>query len=194
MARKIGIFERERQVIDAINQLEQAGFVPGELKVLAKDEEHSSRIEAESDIHPDDMREMGEAGRPGRENGLGTGSLGMADAAGFGGAGTAASYAAVGGWASGSGFGGFPASLAALTWFRSNDDEDYSSSLHTLGLDDEETHLCSEALRSGSLVLIVETDESASLFDQDGGPDLSRLGAAEAVFRNCGASLIVAGA
>ncbi|MDQ0115742.1 general stress protein [Paenibacillus harenae] len=188
MARKIGVFESQQQVIDAIEQLEQAGFTTGELKVLAKDAEHSRRIEAESDVHADEMREMAQTDD--HQYGHGYGSLAMGEAAGFGGPGT---VAALGAGASGSGtaLGGFPAAIAALTLF---DAKEYSSSLHALGLDDEETEICSEALSEGSLVLIVETDESKSLMDKDGGPDLSRLGAAEAVFRGCGASLIVAGA
>lgn len=190
MARKIGVFESQQQVIEAIEQLEQAGFVTGELKVLAKDAEHSRRIEAESDVHADEMRELEDTDGNRFGHGLGIGSLAMGEAAGFGGAGTVAAYGAST-WGTGTALGGFPAALAALTLF---DTDEHSSSLHALGLDDEETKICSQAISEGSLVLIVETDESKSLLDKDGGPDLSRLGAAEAVFRGCGASLIVAGA
>ncbi|WP_054026643.1 general stress protein [Bacillus sp. FJAT-28004] len=183
MAKKIGVFDTEQQVITAIEQLEQAGFVQGELKVLAKDSEHSRRVEAESDVHVDELREL--EGMPDRQ---GLGSLGMAAAAGFAGAGVNAVYGMTGYGAAPYTAGGFPFVAAMLLG-----DDEHSETLQSLGLENEEVRLCSEALRSGSLIVMVETLESKSLFDKDGGPDLSRLGAAEAVFRECNASSIIAG-
>ncbi|MDQ8738495.1 general stress protein [Paenibacillus sp. LHD-38] len=184
MARKIGIFETEQQAITAIEQLEQAGFVQGELKVLAKDSEHSRRIEAESDVHVDELRELEST-----SDHDGSGSFGMAAATGYAGVGTNAVYGITGYGAAPYAVGGNPFAAAILF----NEDE-HSSSLHALGLDDDEAQVCSKALQSGSLIVIVETDESKSLFDKEGGPDLSRLGAAEAVFRECNASIIASGA
>lgn len=183
MARKIGIFDTEQQAITAIEQLEQSGFVKGELKVLAKDSEHSRRIEAESDIHVDELRELESA-----SDQDGSSSFGMAAATGYAGVGTNAVYGITGYGAAPYAVGGNPFAAAILF----NDDE-HSGSLHALGLDDDEAQACSQALRSGSIVVIVETDDSKSLFDKEGGPDLSRLGAAEAVFRACNASVIAAG-
>jgi len=184
MARKIGIFDTEQQAITAIERLEQAGFVQGELQVLAKDTEHSRRIEAESDVHVDELRQLEDT--PDRH---GVGSLGMAAAAGFAGAGLNAAYGVAGYGAAPYAAAGFPFAAAVLL----NEDE-HSNTLQALGLDDDEAQLCSQALRSGSLIVIVETDESKSLLDKDGGPDLSRLGTAEAVFRACNASAITDGA
>ncbi|MGO4181341.1 hypothetical protein AB4Z17_09185 [Paenibacillus sp. TAF43_2] len=183
MAKKIGIFETEQQVITAIEQLEQAGFVQGELKVIAKDFEHSRRVEAESDVHVDELRELEDM--PDRQ---GLGSLGMAAAAGFAGAGMNAVYGMTGYGTAPYAAGGFPFAAAILLG-----DDDHSGTLQSLGLENEEVRLCSDALQSGSLIVIVETLESKSLFDKDGGPDLSRLGAAEAVFRACNASSVIAG-
>lgn len=184
MARKIGIFDTEQQAITAIQQLEQAGFVQGELKVLAKDSEHSRRIEAESDIHADEIRELAET-----SDRHGLVSLGMVAAAGFGGVGATAAYGVAGYGTASYIAGGYPFAAAVLL-----DEDEHDDVLQALGLDDDEAHICNQALHSGSLIVIVETDESKSLFDKDGGPDLSRLGAAEAVFRQCNASSIVAGA
>jgi hypothetical protein len=184
MAKKIGVFNTEQQAISAIEQLEQAGFVKSELKVLAKDSYHSRRVEAESDVHVDELSELEDM--PDRQ---GLGSLGMAAAAGFGGAGVNAVYGITGYGSAPYIAGGYPFAAAMLLG-----DDEHSDTLQALGLDGDEAKLCSQALQGGSLVVVVETDESKSLFDKDGGPDLSRLGAAEAVFRACSASSIVDGA
>lgn len=184
MARKIGIFDTEQQAVTAIQQLEQAGFVKGELQVLAKDTEHSRRIEAESDVHVDELRELED-----RSNQQGVSRLGITAAAGFAGTGVNAGLG-FGGYGSSYMAGGYPLAAAAVLL---NEDE-HSNTLQALGLDDEEARLCSQALRNGSLIVIAQTDESKSFLEKDGGPDLSRLGAAEAVFRECNASAIADGA
>lgn len=182
MARKIGIFETEQSVINAITQLEEAGFVPGELRVLAKDSEHSRRIESESDVHADELRELEDV----TDHTDSFQSIGMIGAAGYNGLGVTA---AIPGYANSPNMGGaFP--LFGSIFFGDNGHE---NTLQRLGLDHDESQACSSALQSGALVLIVETDESKSLMDIEGGPDLSRLGVAEAVFRKCNASKIVAG-
>lgn len=184
MATKVAIFETEQQVITAIEQLEQAGFLKNELKVLAKDSEHSRRIERESDVHVDELRELEDTSE--RQD---LGIFGMAAATGYAGAGVNAVYGMAGYGSAPYNAGGFPFVAAMLL-----SDDEHSESLRALGIDDSEVELCSQALQSGSLVVIVETDESKSLLDKDGGPDLSRLGAAEAVFRACHATSITDGA
>ncbi|WP_171056455.1 general stress protein [Paenibacillus sinopodophylli] len=184
MARKIGVFQTEQQAIDVISQLEQAGFVQGELKVLAKDSEHSRRIESESDVHVDELRELEAA-----SDDEGDAVFGMTAATGYAGAGANAVMGMTGYGIAPYTVGGN--AFAAAVWFGH---DEHGSTLHALGLDNEETQICSQALQQGSIVVIVETDETKSMLDKDGGPDLSRQGAAEAAFRSCGASLIVAGA
>ena len=183
MAKKIGIFDNEQQVIKAVAELEQAGFVAGEMKILAKDSEHSRRIERETDAHVDEMREL-EDTSPRAD---GAGPIGLAAWAGFGfplatGAYGAPTYNGAG---ASTGF-AFAAPIAFL-W---NDDD---GAYRALGLDSKETELCSEMIRNGKIALIVETSESKSLLDKEGGPDLSKLGIAEAAFRRCNASRIVDG-
>ncbi|CAM4347896.1 hypothetical protein FHS16_002446 [Paenibacillus endophyticus] len=184
MARKIGVFATEQQAITAINQLEHAGFTKGELKVLAKDSEHSRRIEAESDVHVDELRELEDVSEH-----EGNSIFGMAAATGYVSNGTNAVLGMTG-------YGTAPYTVGgnafAAAWLLGADE--HISALHALGLDDEEAEICKQALQSGSVIVMVETDETKSMFDKDGGPDISRLGAAEAVFRTCSASLIVAGA
>ncbi|MCU6711811.1 general stress protein [Paenibacillus sp. J5C_2022] len=182
MAKKFAIFHNQQGVIDAIEQLEQAGFSPGEMKVLAKDWEHSRRIESETDVHADEMRELEltqEATAPFGDNPstrVGVATAGAISVAGMGGFTTLA--------------GGLPVALGAVTgdW-----DEDHQAAYAKSGLDSKESELCSQAVESGSVILYVETDESKALLDKDGGPDLSKLGIAEAVFRRCGADRIVDG-
>ncbi|WP_424767949.1 hypothetical protein [Paenibacillus sp. sgz302251] len=184
MTRKLAIFDTEQQAIHAIQQLEQSGFVPGELKVLTKDSEHSRRIEAESDVHADELRELEEASAqdahgldgPGVVATAGSGGIGFVGAYGLVGYGAASSYAG----------GGYPYAAVIA------DHNQHHGVLQALGLDDKEAEACYQALQNGSVIVIAETDESKSLLDKDGGPDLSRLGVAEAVMRQCNASSIVA--
>lgn len=186
MTRKIGVFETEQQVIQAIQQLEQAGFVQGELMVLAKDSEHSRRIEAESDVHVDEITELVDTSAVTVH---GSDTLGMIAAAGFGGSVVPTAYGLAGYGTAGLFGGAYPFGAAILF-----EEDEHSRVFHSLGLDDEETEVCDKAMHSGSVIIVVETDGSKSLQEADGGPDLSRLGIAEAVFRSCNASSIVDGA
>lgn len=188
MARKFGFFQNEQQVIETIQQLTQEGFVQGDMKILAKDSEHSRRIEAESDIHVDELRELNQADsvygreRPGRTAELLTGGYGMTSetgAYGLSGYGTSPQIGV-----------GIPFGVPFIS---QGDDDGNMRALFALGFDEKEADLCRSYLESGSYAIVIETDESKSLLDKDGGPDLSVLGVAEAVFRRCGATRIVNG-
>ncbi|GGG82490.1 general stress protein [Paenibacillus radicis (ex Gao et al. 2016)] len=175
MAKKIAAFETQRQVIDTIAAMQQAGFETGELKIYAKDATHSRRIEAESDMHVDEIRELAET----RENTSPYDRAGMTFAApgilaGSGVSGTA-------GWN-----GIFGAAFIG-------DDAGVTQALMASGLDTKESDFCRNALENGQIIVVVETDESKSLLDKDGGPDLSKLGIAESVFRQYEAYRIIDG-
>lgn len=185
MAKKIGIFESQQQVIGAITQLEDAGFKPGDMKILAKDSEHSRRIEAESDVHVDEMRDLEETRNDATTH---TETIGTAYSSGIGDSSIAMSYGFTGFGGGPTAGGGFP--LAVSYAFIGNEHE---RAFRSLGLDSKEAELCCREVERGAYALIVETTESKSLLDKDGGPDLSTLGVAEAVFRSCNASLIADG-
>lgn len=182
MAKKLGVFQTQEQVIQALQQLEQAGFVPGEIKVFAKDSEHSRRVEAESRVHVDEISEMRE------EFGAQTAANSTEGMSDFGFASLAGGYGLAGSGMTSTAGGGFlfvPFAIGA---------DDHESVLQELGLEPPEAKLCSDALASGSLVISVQAGDGRSLLEQDGGPDLSRLGKAEAIFRGCGAETIAEGA
>lgn len=187
MTKIIGVFTTEQQVINTLNDLEQAGFVSGELSVFAKDRSHSRRIERESDIHVDELREIGDT-RSGVSNDIGNGNFDMTfNAAGIlPGAGTSG----VNGYSAGPVVAG---SYLFGDGFLNNDHDGIEEALQALGLDSQESDACKDAIRHGSAVVVVDTDESKSLLDQDGGPDLTRLGMAEAVFRQNDAESIIKG-
>ncbi|KQO09544.1 general stress protein [Paenibacillus sp. Leaf72] len=173
MAKKLGIFKTEQEVIDTVAALEQAGFVPGELQIIAKDSEHSRRIEAETDIHADEVMELA------RTNG----SRGMNE-------GTTIAAAAVMPTTGMTGAGGWSAvpmttdGLLATNFI--SDDDGINHALRALGLDKAEDE-SREAIRAGSIIVVVETDESHTMMDKEGGPKLARLSIAESVFRSQGA-------
>jgi Heat induced stress protein YflT. len=185
MARKFGMFNTQQQIVEAVQQLEQQGFTSGEMKVLAKNAEGSRRVEQETDVHVQEMREMQatiDGGRRQDDGGF------LAEDGGYAAAPVAGIY-------SNSGFGGLPfaGGIGALGAYFAFLRDDREEAYQAMGLDSNETELCMQAVEDGSLVLIVQTDESKSLLDKDGGPSLSKLGVAEGIFRNCGASRIVDG-
>ncbi len=175
--KKIGVFQTEQQVIDTIEQLEQSGFVQGEVKILAKDKEHSRRIEAESNMHVDELRELHEADRDHSSM-----IWGIADQG----------YAAASVNTNGLAVFGVPSMSEGVVPLVFGTDVLEEGDL-SLGLSGQELHQCKDELESGAIIVMIESDESKALFDNEGGPDLSRLGVAEAVFRRCGATIIADG-
>lgn len=173
MAKKLGIFKSEQEVIDTITALEQAGFVPGELQIIAKDGEHSRRIEAETDVHADEVMELA------RTKGSHAGSEGTAIAAAA--AIPTTGMTGAGGWAA------VPMTTDGLlaTNLRS-DDDGINHALRALGLDKAEDE-SRDAIREGHIIVVIETDESHTMMDKEGGPKLARLSVAESVFRSQGA-------
>lgn len=181
MARKFGFFQSEAQVIQAIQKLEQAGFVQGDMTVLAKNFEHSRRIEAETDIHVDELRDM--AHSESRSFDQPEGLFGVSAATG--------GYGLAGyGMTPSLGGGGIP---LGIPFTFASEEDGRKRVVQALGLDNKETELVCGQVENGAYAIIIETDESKSLLDKEGGPDLSRLGVAEGVFRSCGALRIADG-
>ncbi|MHA7967477.1 hypothetical protein ACX93W_25475 [Paenibacillus sp. CAU 1782] len=185
MARKIGIFQRERDVVNAIKQLEQFGLKPGEIMVLAKDSLHTRALQAECDVHADGIMELEATLDDDDHN---EGAYGTTMRNGLPGTAFAPIYGfnAMGGSTS--------AGLPFLSPFIAGSGGDsHQRTFMRLGLDEKEAEVCSGEVMGGAWAVIVETSESKSLLDKDGGPDMSSLGIAEGVFRGCGAVRIVNG-
>ncbi|CAM4455822.1 general stress protein [Paenibacillus tarimensis] len=173
MAKTIGIFARQEQVIEAIQGLERAGYKPEEIKVLAKDHDGSRLVESETDVHVDELNDLTDA-RGGRNDGIG-GILpaGAAPAAAAGGGG---GYTGGTGYASYNGA-AYPAGVLAFGSF-ANDDGGMKSALEDLGLDSKEAKVCRDAIRDGKFAVVAETDNSYGTNT-------------DSVFRNHGASEVL---
>lgn len=187
MATKIGIFKSERQATTAVQQLLQGGFAPGDIRVIAKDGYHSRALEAESGVHVDELNELVDTRERRADSDYDGGELRQGNLVGV-------SVAAMGSAAYGTaGYaGGMP--YAAAAYYAATDmngrDGSYDRALATLGVDDAKLSACREAVKDGSAIVVVSTSESKTLLEKDGGPELSTLGDAEAVFRSCGAAHI----
>ncbi|AJY75666.1 general stress protein [Paenibacillus beijingensis] len=70
MGKKIAVFDREEQAIQALEELRNQGFARDELKVIAKDNEHSRRVESETDVHADELQDLAEARSSDRKDGI----------------------------------------------------------------------------------------------------------------------------
>ncbi|WP_165279982.1 general stress protein [Paenibacillus protaetiae] len=174
MRRKIGIFQTEQQVVNCVQLLQTNGFVPGEMHIVAKDDEHSRRIEHESGLHADELQELAETRYESKDI---TDSYALAAFMPMpGGAGT---------------WNGVPAVYGSYGIWNKQDHDGFTAALESLGLSDDEAEQCINEIRAGKTIVYVESDESPTLFDHDGGPDLSRLGIAEGIFRQAGASRVI---
>lgn len=177
MGKKLGVFKLEQQAIEAVEMLEREGFASSELQVLARDSEHTHRIEAETNVPTDEVQEIAEDRGDGRVIGvpLAAGAMGVGNPGGSMAAG--ANYGAAP--AAGVGFFG---GLFRRS-FRREDGDGMRDTLRTLGLGSKEADLASEALREGSLIIVVDLEDDAEKTDSG----ISRLDKAEAVFRSAGA-------
>ncbi|RXZ84293.1 hypothetical protein EBB07_04260 [Paenibacillaceae bacterium] len=180
MAKKIGVFAREQQAIEAVEALQNEGFGMDEFRVVAKDNDHSRRIEAETDAHLDEVLELAETReqqdgtmleRPFIVGGFGMGGVGFNQAGAIAPAGTPAGA-------------GFFGGLFGDAVFN-EDDAGIGSALRALGLNDDEAGQCRSAIEDGNFLVIAETEEQTS----ESG--ISRLDKAEAAFRRTGAEQII---
>ncbi|GGF95627.1 general stress protein [Paenibacillus abyssi] len=178
MAKKIGIFSNEQQAISAIEVLKDIGFGPTELKVLAKDQEHSRRLEAETDVDADEVQELAETRDQYNEGRfpLFAAGLGATNGTMNGAAGAVPASNGAGGI-----FGWFTGSVLG------NDEEGIGSTLMALGLDKKEAKECREAIRAGSLIIMVEEDKDNS---DEPHSEIGRLEKAEVALRSNGAEMV----
>jgi len=177
VARKIAFFNTDQAAIGAINKLEQAGFVAGELQVLAINGEHTGRIEGGSDLKVDELQSLEEADSR---------RYGWPD---INGAATPVLF----GTAAGAIWTNSIAAPAVLAETFNIEGDREKEALKSYGLDDDEIRSCLAKLHEGAVAVIVETDEKKTFLDKDSGPDISRLGVAEGIFRGCGGSPIISG-
>jgi len=192
MSVKLGLFKHEQQVIQAVQELETAGFAVGDIRIMAKDWEHSRRIEHETDVHVDEMRELRDTRQHMDEDYL-TSVLPagfMIGGAGFANGSNTTGVGAAGVWALESGSNGM-AGWSGTTDMVGMGDSEMESALQDLGLDRDMAQACKQAIAEGSTAVAVTTGAGAPRSGSDGGPDLTPGGTAEAVFRRCGAARII---
>ncbi|QHT59554.1 hypothetical protein GXP70_06035 [Paenibacillus lycopersici] len=177
MSYKVAIFETENDAIQAVQALEQAGFTKTELTVVAKDKEHSRRIESETNVHADELQDLSDARASVDQHGLGDPRI------------IAPMYASQGMGMSGTFTGGFayPGTSFVMAGAFLDDDSGVNSMLSDLGVPGEDVDECRHALADGAIIVAAETGSDGT----NGGPDLTRGGAAEAAFRSCGAARIL---
>jgi len=173
MRQVIGIFDTQEQAIEAVGELERAGFRREQLKVLAKDYESSRRIERETDVHVDELNDLVDT----RED-SGEGPLNSFPGGFIGGAGVSPVVGATG-LSTYNASTIFPA--GAFAWTAYPTGQEFTSALRALGVGDQATALCTEALNEGRFVVAAEIGQ---------GTGASRA-AAEHALRVCGAWEVV---
>ncbi|GMK42059.1 hypothetical protein PCCS19_51180 [Paenibacillus sp. CCS19] len=186
MASKIGIFASERHATTAVQQLLQAGFTTGEIRIIAKDGYHSRTLEAECGMHVDELRDIVDA-TGNHSDGYSNGDFRQSSLVGTS---VAAAGLAIG---SLNFSGGIPyAGAAFLAAVRTDGNEStYDRILSSLGVEDGKLDQCRTAVQDGSIAVMVLSSESKTLLEVDGGPELSKLSNAEAIYRAAGATTIL---
>ncbi|MFB9327516.1 hypothetical protein ACFFSY_16420 [Paenibacillus aurantiacus] len=178
MAYKLGIFSTQQQVIEVIQALESEGIASSAVRVIAKDHEHTNRIESETSVHADEVNDLTETRHQVRDNddvplgfvGLAAGSVGT----GYG-TGTPSAVGLT------------PYYGAAVLSGVGDGDSEMIESLRALGISGDDAKTCRDAIAEGAIVVAAETGDAAS----GEGPDLTPAGAAEAAFRRAGARTIL---
>ncbi|MBJ6361342.1 general stress protein [Paenibacillus sp. GCM10012307] len=171
MSKKLALFENQEQAIKTIEALQKDGFATTEITVLAKNKEHSRRIESETDVHVDELIELAQVADDNEAHVKGvfvTGALGVSPVG------------------SGSMPGAYPL-VGASGLVGMDFSSDFDKALGGFELEDSQRDACSEAIWAGSIAVIIETAESKS----DSGSGISRLDKAEAAFRINGAQQIL---
>ncbi|TYP68396.1 YoaH family protein [Paenibacillus methanolicus] len=177
MAYKLGIFSTQQQAIEAIQALEAEGIASGAIRVIAKDHEHTNRIESETNVHADEVNDVTETRHQIADHDGAIGIVGLA-------AGSV-----------GSGYGtGTPSAVGLAPYYGAavfsgigDGDSDMIESLRALGISGGDAETCRDAIAEGAIVVAAETGDAAS----GEGPDLTPVGAAEAAFRRAGARTIL---
>lgn len=186
MASKIGIFASERHATTAVQQLLQAGFTTGEIRVIAKDGYHSRTLEAECGMHVDELRDIVDA-TGNHSDGYSNGDFRQSSLIGTSVAAAGVAFGSMGYT------GGMPYAAAAyLAAVRTDGNEStYDRILSSLGVEDEKLDVVRTEVQNGSIAVMASTTESKTLLEVDGGPELSVLSNAEAIYRATGATTIV---
>ncbi|MBB3112066.1 uncharacterized protein YoaH (UPF0181 family) [Paenibacillus phyllosphaerae] len=181
MAYEIGIFHTEQQAINAVQALEAEGFSNHAIKVFAKDREHSHRVEAETDVHADELNEITAARDQAGEDG--DGLIGIV---GPGAGVVAGTYLA-----------GTPSAVGAAPYYGApaiggsavfgDDDSPMESALRDLGITGDAATTCRDAIAEGAIIVAADIGNASG----NDGPNLTAAGSAEAVFRRIGASAVL---
>lgn len=182
MALKLGFFKTEQEVINTIETLERDGFTKNEIMVMVNDGEHSRRIESETDVHTDELRELVETRERVDVNDESNGILlagSMTQSPGGVYAGGAAGM-----MGSGAPYAGMNLLAGKISI---NENSSMEEALIALGVNGNDASLCRDAIVAGGIVVGVETGSDSG----NGGPDLTRNAIAESAFRQCGADRIV---
>ncbi|NBD23948.1 general stress protein [Paenibacillus glycinis] len=177
MGYKIGIFESQNEAIQAIQALEHAGFTNKELTVIARDREHSRRIESETNVHADELQDLADTRSATDQHGLGDPRV-VAPIAASPGMPMAGTFA--GGFA-------YPGTSFVTAAAFLDDDNSMGSALSDLGVPSGDIDACREAIARGAIVIAADTGSEQT----NGGPDLTLGGTAEAALRGSNATRIL---
>ncbi|QJC53389.1 hypothetical protein HGI30_18655 [Paenibacillus albicereus] len=179
MSRTIGIFDNQEQAVKAVQALRDGGYAADEIKVVGRDRDAVRFVEADTDVHADELQEIRDA-----RGGEGPGVPGafVVGAAPLG-----------GGTLSGTGVapylgGAYPAVAGGLI---DDGDTPFENIFKDFGLGESEAEACRDAVSEGRIVIIADRDDDADGRYVADGPTDAALGEAETLLRANGAVKIL---
>jgi hypothetical protein len=152
MVRTIGFFDSDVQVVRAVEALEAHGFGPEAVRVIAGTSDQAQRVDAETSLPVDRIRENGGAWvgeQVGAADGIPMIPFGIVGAAylvnppGYAAPGSADGYAG--------------SMLGAAIY---GETVEAKRQLNELGLDDRDSEACLERIERGDLLLVVDSDRT----------------------------------
>ncbi|MBN2980316.1 MULTISPECIES: hypothetical protein [Cohnella] len=165
MATTIGIFDREQQVMDAVERFRAAGRDEAQVRVIVKNAENSPLLSGGLTVPMEEA--VGIRGEEERRDGVGAGYA-EEDA----GVPTAAFVGTLQGGGSSGNAAAFPV-LGFLNWNR--DEPGFDATLERMGIPADWADRCAEAIDEGKMLLVADggsVERNDALFRQAGAADV----------------------
>jgi hypothetical protein len=149
MTRTIGIFEREDQVLEAIERLRSSGLQEDQLRVIVKNEEDAPLLSSQAEVPMEGLAGLRETAERSERDGnpLGGDAAILPAAAWYG---TSQSSGTTGGTA--------PIAAFGLAYLDSGEDNDRL--VENMGVPSHLADECSEALGQGKFLLMADSDQA----------------------------------
>ncbi|OXM13161.1 general stress protein [Paenibacillus herberti] len=180
MSKTIAIFDNQKDAVNAVQALREGGFAPDEIKVVGRDRDSVRFIEADTDVHADELQEIRDARSgdgayiPGDGLIVGAAPMGGGTVSGTG----VAPYLG----------GAYPVVVGGVL---GGGDTTFEDIFKDFGLNKNDAERCRDAISEGNIVVVAEREDGSDADFVADGPTDDALSGAETILRSNGATTIL---